>query len=43
LLNQKGYEVFGLLGGQPNARREALEAEFSFINIIEADLTDQPH
>ena len=41
LLHQKGYEVFGLLRGQSNARREALEAEFPFINLIEADLTDQ--
>ncbi|GCD90654.1 GDP-mannose 4,6-dehydratase [Nocardioides sp. LS1] len=41
LLHEKGYEVFGLLRGQRNARREALETEFPFINIIEADLTDQ--
>lgn len=41
LLNSQGYEVFGLLRGQRNARREALIAEFPFINIIEADLTDQ--
>lgn len=41
LLNAKGYEVFGLLRGQRNARREALVNEFPFINIIEADLTDQ--
>jgi GDPmannose 4,6-dehydratase len=41
LLHGKGYEVFGLLRGQSNARREALEAEFPFINLIEADLTDQ--
>ena len=41
LLHSKGYEVFGLLRGQSNARREALEAEFPFTNLIEADLTDQ--
>jgi GDPmannose 4,6-dehydratase len=40
-LHSKGYEVFGLLRGQSNARREALEAEFPFTNLIEADLTDQ--
>jgi GDPmannose 4,6-dehydratase len=41
LLNSKGYEVFGLLRGQRNARREALEEEFPFIHIIEGDLTDR--
>lgn len=41
LLNDKGYEVFGLLRGQRNARRESLEAEFPFLNIIEGDLTDE--
>ena len=41
LLHDKGYEVFGLIRGQRNARKEALEAEFPYVNIIEADLTDQ--
>lgn len=41
LLNEKGYEVFGLLRGQRNARREALEHEFPFVHIVEADLVDQ--
>ena len=41
LLNAKGYEVFGLLRGQRNARREALEHEFPFVHIVEADLVDQ--
>jgi GDPmannose 4,6-dehydratase len=41
LLNSKGYEVFGLLRGQRNARREALEEEFPFVQIIEGDLTDR--
>lgn len=41
LLHSQGYEIFGLLRGQRNARREALEQEFPFIHIIEADLTDQ--
>ena len=41
LLHEKGYEVFGLIRGQRNARKEALEAEFPYVNIIEADLTDQ--
>lgn len=41
LLDEKGYEVFGLLRGQRNARRDALAEEFPFIRFIEADLTDQ--
>ncbi|MFB9312327.1 GDP-mannose 4,6-dehydratase [Nocardioides plantarum] len=41
LLHDKGYEVFGLIRGQRNARKEALEAEFPYVNMIEADLTDQ--
>ncbi len=41
LLNEKGYDVFGLIRGQSNARRDALAAELPFINFIEADLTDQ--
>lgn len=41
LLNEKGYSVFGLLRGQRNARKEAFEAEFPYVELIEADLTDQ--
>jgi GDPmannose 4,6-dehydratase len=41
LLHEKGYEVYGLIRGQRNARKEALEAEFPWVRIIEADLTDQ--
>lgn len=40
LLNAQGYEVFGLIRGQRNARREAFEAEFPFVRLVEADLTD---
>jgi GDPmannose 4,6-dehydratase len=40
-LHEKGYEVFGMIRGQRNARKEALEAEFPYLRIIEADLTDQ--
>lgn len=40
LLNAKGYEVFGLIRGQRNARREAFVAEFPFVHLVEADLTD---
>jgi GDPmannose 4,6-dehydratase len=41
LLNGKGYEVYGLIRGQRNARKEAFEAEFPYVHLIEADLTDQ--
>jgi GDPmannose 4,6-dehydratase len=40
LLDAKGYEVFGLIRGQRNARREAFVAEFPFVHLVEADLTD---
>ena len=41
LLHSKGYEIYGLLRGQRNTRREALIAEFPYVKLIEADLTDQ--
>lgn len=41
LLHHKGYEVFGLIRGQRNSRREAVVGEFPYVHLIEADLTDQ--
>ena len=41
LLHEKGYEVFGLIRGQRNARREVVIDEFPYVTLIEADLTDQ--
>lgn len=41
LLHDKGYEVFGLIRGQANTRREMLEYEFPYVELIEADLIDQ--
>jgi GDPmannose 4,6-dehydratase len=41
LLHAKGYKVFGLIRGQRNARKEAFVAEFPYVQLIEADLTDQ--
>jgi GDPmannose 4,6-dehydratase len=41
LLHNKGYEVHGIIRGQHNPRRRAAEQEFPFVNLIEADLTDQ--
>jgi GDPmannose 4,6-dehydratase len=40
LLHEKGYEVFGLIRGQNNPRRAAVEAEFPYVTLIEGDLTD---
>lgn len=40
LLLGKGYRVFGLIRGQNNPRREAVETEFPDVTLIEGDLTD---
>ncbi|GAA4348574.1 GDP-mannose 4,6-dehydratase [Microbacterium rhizosphaerae] len=39
-LHEKGYEVYGLIRGQNNPRRAALEAEMPNLTLIEGDLTD---
>lgn len=39
-LHEKGYEVFGLIRGQNNPRRIAVEAELPYVTLIEGDLTD---
>jgi len=41
LLHEKGYEVFGIIRGQHNPKRESFVAEFPYVNLVEADLTDQ--
>lgn len=41
LLHEKGYEVFAIIRGQHNPRREITEKEFPYVTLIEADLTDQ--
>jgi len=41
LLNEKGYEVFGVIRGQHNPRRKEFEDEFPYVKLIEADLTDE--
>ena len=41
LLHSLGYEIYGLLRGQRNTRREALITEFPYVKLIEADLMDQ--
>ncbi len=41
LLHEKGYEVFGIIRGQHNPRRQITQQEFPYVNLIDADLTDQ--
>lgn len=41
LLNQKGYKVYGIIRGQHNPKRRKVEQEQPYVNLIEADLTDQ--
>lgn len=40
LLQVKGYEVFGIIRGQSNLKKERLLEEYPFIELIEADLLD---
>lgn len=40
LLHQKGYEVYGLVHGQNNPKRHAVEAEFPYVTLLEGDVTD---
>lgn len=40
LLQDKDYEVFGIIRGQQNPKRRQVEEEFPNITLIEADLTD---
>jgi len=40
LLHEKGYEVFGIVRGQQNPKKERVEQEQPYIRLIEADLTD---
>jgi GDPmannose 4,6-dehydratase len=40
LLNDKGYEVNGLIRGQQNPKKILVEREQSFVKLIEGDLTD---
>ena len=40
LLNEKGYEVYGLIRGQQNPKRTRVEREQPYVKLIEGDLTD---
>jgi len=42
LLNKKGYEVYGIIRGQHNPKRQLIEKEQPFIKLIQADLNDRP-
>jgi GDPmannose 4,6-dehydratase len=41
LLNKKGYNVSGVMRGQSNPKTEIVKKALPYVNIIEADLTDQ--
>lgn len=41
LLNEKGYDLFGMIRGQQNPKRRQVEEEQPYVKLIEADLTDQ--
>jgi GDPmannose 4,6-dehydratase len=41
LLNQKGYQVFGVMRGQSNPKTREIRKSLPYVKIIEADLTDQ--
>ncbi len=40
LLHEEGYEVFGVIRGQNNPRRESVVREFPYVKLMEGDLTD---
>ena len=40
LLHEKGYKVYGLIRGQHNPKRQRLEQEQPYVNLVEGDLTD---
>lgn len=40
LLHEKGYEVYGLIRGQANPRRQSVVDEMPWVRLIEGDLTD---
>ncbi|OYW86578.1 GDP-mannose 4,6-dehydratase [Candidatus Saccharibacteria bacterium 32-49-10] len=41
LLHEKDYDIFGIIRGQHNPKREITAAEFPYVTLIDADLTDQ--
>ena len=41
LLHSKNYKVYGIIRGQQNPKRQLIEQEFPYVELIEADLIDQ--
>jgi GDPmannose 4,6-dehydratase len=41
LLHEKDYEIYGLIRGQQNPKRQRVEQEQPYVKLIEADLVDQ--
>ena len=41
LLHEKGYEIYGIIRGQQNPRKRAVEEIQPFVKLVEADLLDQ--
>jgi GDPmannose 4,6-dehydratase len=40
LLNEKGYEVYGLIRGQQNPKKVIIQKDQPYIKLVEGDLTD---
>jgi len=40
-LNKKNYEVYGIIRGQHNPKREKIADELPFVKLIDADMIDQ--
>ena len=40
LLHEKNYQVYGLIRGQHNPKRQIIEQEFPWVELIEGDLSD---
>ena len=40
LLHEKGYTIYGLMKGQSNPKRELIEREHPYVEVVEGDLCD---
>lgn len=40
LLHEKGYQVYGLIRGQHNPKRQIIEQNFPWVELLEGDLSD---
>ncbi len=41
LLHSKKYKIYGIIRGQQNPKKQLVEKEFPYVELIEADLIDQ--